>query len=115
MSLKDARRAARADIYAKSQLNLGLQDILNQDFTDNSEIDNIVNTNLDTAQSRLDLNRWKQAAATTMQTPIIQPKPAATIVTPASRTQQGPNYDEMSFNDAFALARKLHGANGNFM
>lgn len=72
MSLKDARRAARADIYAKGQLNLGLQDILNQDFTDNSEIDNIVNTNLDTAQSRLDLNRWKQAAATTMQTPIIQ-------------------------------------------
>ena len=55
MSARDARRTARADIYAQSQLDSSLQDLLNQDFTDNSELENIQNTNLDTAISRMDL------------------------------------------------------------
>lgn len=114
MSARDARRTARANIYAQSQLDSSLQDLLNQDFTDNSELENIQNTNLDTAISRMDLKDWQNTIATPIPISGLRQATPQTIVT-QERIQTGPNYDQMSFADAFAIARKLHGPNGTFM
>lgn len=80
MSARDARRPL-VQIYAQSQLDSSLQGLLNQDFTDNSELKNIQNTNLDTAISRMDLKNWQNTIAT--PTPISGLRQAApqTIVT----------------------------------